>query len=134
MTKNIKSPLLLICLFLLNSSWAIAQEQETETKNKINLGYRVTTFGENSDKARFQRYNDFGSGLTFDLLRLVKENEKYSLGFNGDHIGYRDQSFSGSYNRFGKLKISFGYNQIPLFYSDSAKTLYSSSTPGVLTL
>lgn len=136
MIKNTRTPIaslfLLVSVFLFNPSWVLAGEEEA--KNQINFGYRFTTFGENSDKARFQRYNDFGSGLTFDLFHLGKQTKTYSLDFSGNHVGYRDQEFSGSYNKFGKVKISFGYNQTPLFYSDSTRTLYSSSIPGVFTL
>jgi len=132
MTKRTR-PLLLIApvIFILSSSLATAQE---ESKNQINFGYRVLTFEENSDKARFQRFNDFSQGLTLDKIRLDKKTREFSLKFNGNHVGYSDQEFSGSYNRFGKFKMSFGYNQIPLFYSDLTRTLYTSSTPGVLTI
>lgn len=133
MTKNTRFPLLILAtVFILSSSWAIAQEQEP--KNQINFGYRLPIFGENSDEARFQRYNDFGQGWTLDKFRLNKKTKEFSFKFNGNHIGYNDQEFSGSYNKFGKLKMSFGYNQIPLFYSNSTRTLYTSPTPGVLML
>lgn len=135
MTKNARSLLLLIpAIFMLSSSWAIAQEQEA--KNQINFGYRLLTFGENSDEARFQRYNDFSQGLILDKVRLYKKTKEFSLKFNGNHVGYSNQEFSGSYNKFGKLKMSFGYNQIPLFYSDSTRTLYTSSSfnPEILTI
>lgn len=131
-TKNAKSLLLLIpVIFMISSSWAIAQD---ETKNQVSFGYRMPIFGENSDEARFQRYNNFSQGLTLDKVRLNKKTEKFSLKFNVNHLGYSDQELSGSYNKFGKLKISFGYNQTPLFYSNSTRTLYSSPSPGVLTL
>ncbi len=133
MAKNTRSVLLILAsVFMLSSSWAIAQEQEP--KNQVNFGYRFTIFGENSDEARFQRYNDLSQGWTFDKFRLNKKTKEFSWKFNGDHLGYRDQEFSSSYNKFGKLKMSFGYNQTPLFYSNSTRTLYSSSEPGVLTI
>lgn len=136
MTKNtrplIVSLVLLTLVFLFNPSLVLAGEEEA--KNQINFGYRLTTFGENSDKARFQRYRDLRDGVTLDLFRLNKTTETYSLEFNGDHVGYRDQGFSGSYNKYGKLKMSLGYNQTPLFYSNSTRTLYTSSEPGVFKL
>ena len=134
MKRGMRSLILLAPVFLLGLSLANAQGQEAKTDNQIGLGYRATTFGENSDKARFQRFNDFRSGMTVDLVRLMKKTETHALKFNGDHIGYRDQRFSGSYNRFGKFKALFRFDQIPLFYSDSTRTLYTSSEPGVLAL
>ena len=41
---------------------------------------------------------------------------------------------SGIYTNYGKVKASFEWNQIPLFYSKDTRTLYDTSTPGTLTL
>lgn len=133
MNTRMRSLILLVPAFLLGLSLANAQGQE-KADNQIGLGYRATMFGENSDRARFQRFSDFRSGPTVDLLRFVKRNELYAFRFNGDRIGYRDQSFSGSYNRFGTFKALMRFDQIPLFYSDSTRTLYASPEPGVLVL
>src|SRR3989344_6988227 len=130
MTKNITSILLLLLSILMTSSRAMAQKPE----NQVDLGYRGVIFGDNSDKARFQRYNDFSNGVTLELFRLVKDTNKYSLKFKGEHVGYKDQGYTFSFNNFGKAKISFEYNQIPLFYSDSTRTIYTSSVPGILTI
>src|SRR3989344_6670665 len=119
MTKIARSLILLIPISLFSSSWVIAQE---EPQNQISLGYRSLVFGENSDEARFQRYNDLRDGLILDTFRLGKRTDTYSLEFGGNHVGYRDQEFSGSYNRYGKFKMSLGYNQTPLFYSNSTRT------------
>lgn len=136
MAKNRLLLFSLVSALILGSSTAIAQDQkqESEPENEVNLGYRSLTFGENSDQARFQRYNDFSSGITIDLFRLVKKNQNYSIEFSGNNVGYRDQGFSASYNRFGKFKVSAEYDQIPLFYSNSTRTLYSTSPSGVLML
>src|SRR5262249_39765505 len=58
----------------------------------------------------------------------------YGWNLQADHVGYRDQRFFGSYNNFGKVKASFEWNQIPLFYSNDTRTLYDTSTPGTLRL
>lgn len=130
MAKNLRSFVFVLSVLLLSSGLAIAQDQE----NQFNFGYRSLTFGEDSDKARFQRYNDFRSGFTLDLFNLKKSGDKYSFELKGNNVGYRDQSFEGSIRRYGKFKLSFGYDQIPLFYSDSTRTLYSISSSGALVL
>jgi MtrB/PioB family decaheme-associated outer membrane protein len=101
--------------------------------NQIDFGVRGTIFGDNSDEARFQRYRDLRDGGTIDLFRFTNETNAYRLNLQGDHVGYRDQRFSGSYNNFGKVKASFEWNQVPLYYSDTTATLYTSGG-GVLTL
>ena len=37
------------------------------------------------------------------------------------HVGYRDQQYSASYNRYGKVKVSFEWNQTPLFFSQDTR-------------
>ena len=49
-----------------------------------------------------------------------------------DHVGYRDQRYSASYDDYGKLKVSFEWNQTPLFYSQDTATLYTSPVSGCL--
>src|SRR5262249_46652872 len=50
------------------------------------------------------------------------------------HVGYRDQQYAANYNRFGKLKVSVEWNQIPLFFSETTRTAYATISPGVLGL
>src|SRR5215831_3833830 len=102
--------------------------------NQIDFGVRGTVFGSGSDEARFQRYRDARDGGTLDRIRLFKDTAEYGWNLQSDHIGYRDQRFSGAYNNFGRLKASFEWNQIPLFYSQDTRTLYDTSTPGTLRL
>jgi Putative outer membrane beta-barrel porin, MtrB/PioB len=102
--------------------------------NQIDFGLRGTVFGSDSDPARYQRYRDLRDGGTIDRFRLFKDTTEYKYSVQADHVGYRDQRFSGSYHNFGKVKASFEWNQIPLFYSQDTRTLYDTSNPGVLTL
>jgi MtrB/PioB family decaheme-associated outer membrane protein len=100
--------------------------------NQIDFGIRGTAFGTGSDRARYQRYRDIRDGGTFDFFRFFKDKDTYQVRLQADHVGYRDQRFFASVNEYGKLKASFEWNQIPLFYSDSTQTLYDTSTEGVL--
>ena len=102
--------------------------------NQIDLGIRGTVFGTDSDQARYQRYRDVRDGGTLDRLRVYKDTDAFRYSLQADHVGYRDQRFSASYMNYGKVKASFEWNQIPLFYSQDTRTLYDTSTPGQLTL
>jgi MtrB/PioB family decaheme-associated outer membrane protein len=102
--------------------------------NQVEIGIRGTVFGSGSDEARYQRYRDVRDGATFDRLRLYKDTEAYRYTLQADHVGYRDQRYSASYLNYGKVKATFEWNQIPLFYSQDTRTLYDMSTPGKLTL
>ena len=102
--------------------------------NQLDFGLRGTFFKDNSDRARFQRYRDARDGGTVDLFRFTKETPAYRLNLEGDHIGYRDQRFFGSINRYGRVKATFEWNEVPLFYSQDSRTLYSQTAAGVLML
>ena len=49
---------------------------------------------------------------------------RYRYTLQADNVGYRDQRFSASYMNYGKVKANFEWNQIPLFYSQTTRTLY----------
>src|ERR1041385_5534637 len=113
---------------------AVSNNPDFPAVNEIDFGLRGTMFADGSDEARFQRYRDVRDGGTIDRFRLFKDTNQYRYSVQADHIGYRDQRFSGSYNNYGKVKASFEWNQVPLFYSSTTATLYDLSTPGVLLL
>src|SRR5712692_3167546 len=100
------------------------------SSNFVDFGLRGTSFGTGSDKARFQRYRDLRNGPTLDVLRYASETDSRLFNVQADHVGYRDQRYSASYNNYGKLKVSFEWNQVPLFFSQDTATLYTSATPG----
>ena len=102
--------------------------------NVLDIGVRGTSFGSDSDPARFQRYRDVRDGGTVDRFRLFKDTNAYRYNLQADHVGYRDQRYSGTYTNYGKVKASFEWNQIPLYYSNSTQTLYDTSTPGTLSI
>lgn len=102
------------------------------SSNSIDVGLRGTTFGAGSDEARFQRYRDLRNGPTLDVFRYASATDARGFTVQADHVGYRDQRYSASYNNYGKLKFSFEWNQTPLFFSQDTATLFTSASPGVL--
>jgi MtrB/PioB family decaheme-associated outer membrane protein len=102
--------------------------------NQIDLGIRATVYGADSDEARYQRYRDVRDGGTIDRLRVFKDRDAYQFNLQADHVGYRDQRFFGSFNNYGRVKASFEWNQIPLYYSDSTRTLYGTPSSGTLVM
>jgi MtrB/PioB family decaheme-associated outer membrane protein len=149
--------LVMVAALLLTAAGATAQDQNTDKNatvqpdvpkttttpaiadigfvNEIQFGLRGTSFSSDTvDRARFQRYQDLRDGGTLDRFRFLKGSAAYSLNLQADHVGYRDQRFFGAFDNFGKVKASFEWNQVPLFYSQTTSTLYNQSTPGLLTL
>lgn len=97
-----------------------------ETTNVAEFTIRGTAFGADSDQARFMRYRDLRDGGTLDLLRFTKATDTRWYTVQADHVGYRDQRFAVGLNDYGRVKASFEYNQIPLFFSQDTRTLYTT--------
>lgn len=106
--------------------------RDLASSNFVDVGARGTVFGSNSDRARFERYRDLRNGPTLDALRFSKDTNTHAFNVQADHAGYRNQRYSASYNQYGKLKVTFEWNQIPLFFSRDTASLFNEASPGVL--
>lgn len=113
-------------------STPVSSIPDIEPANQLDFGLRGTTLGTNSDTGRFERYRDLRDGGTIDLFHFSKATARSLFEFRADHVGYRDQRFTANYNDYGRIKLSFDWNQIPLFYSDSTSWLYSDQGDGQL--
>ena len=100
--------------------------------NFIDFGFRGTIYTDGSDTARHQRYRDLRNGLAADALRYSKDTSSRRYSVEIDHAGYRDQRYAASFEEYGSLKASFEWNQVPLFFSEDTRALYTSPAPGVL--
>jgi len=101
---------------------------------EIDFGFRGTGYQSNSDEARYQRFQDLRNGPFAEGFRFGKADDHRLFDLRAEHVGYRDQRYVANFNQFGKVKASFEWNQIPLFFSENTATLFSSPTPGVLLL
>ncbi len=101
---------------------------------QIDFGIRGTAYGSNSDEARYQRFRDLRNGPFLDAFRFGNATDQRFFDVRAEHVGYRDQRYVANYNHYGKVKASFEWNQIPLFFSRDTATLYSSPSPGVFQL
>src|SRR5438132_847838 len=121
-------PLMIAALVLLPARlWAqdvaIAPTDGEQSPNFVDFGLRGTSFASDSDEARFQRSRDLRNGPTLDLFRYAKQTDSRWFTAQADHVGYRDQRYAASYNNYGKVKVFFEWNQVPLFYSQDTATL-----------
>jgi MtrB/PioB family decaheme-associated outer membrane protein len=98
----------------------------------VDFGFR----GEDvtGDAARYNRLRDTRDGGYIDRFRFGKETETWLFKATANNVGYRDQRFSGEFHDIGKLKLAFDWNQIPLFISNSTRSLYKNTGNGVLTI
>ena len=66
-------------------------------------------------------------------LNFEKADSPYFFTFKGQEIGERDERFGVEAGRIGKYRTQFLWDQVPLYYS-TGRTLFTSTTPGVLTV
>ena len=101
---------------------------------QFDFGFRGTIYADNSDEARYQRYRDLRNGPFGEGIRLGASDDRRFWDVRATHVGYRDQQYAANYNDFGAVKMSFEWNQVPLFFSRDTRTAYTTSAPGVLGL
>jgi MtrB/PioB family decaheme-associated outer membrane protein len=106
----------------------------TPALGRVDFGFRATGFMDGSDEARYQRYQDLRTGPFAEAIRWGSLDDRKYWDVRATHVGYRDQQYAANYNNFGKVKASFAFNQIPLFFSETTHTAYASTSPGVLGL
>jgi hypothetical protein len=85
------------------------------------------------DAARYQRYRDRRDGGTLDLFRFERQGAAWWFDSGAEHAGYKDQRYFASF-RSNTVRAAFSWDQIPLFDSADARSLYRSDAPGVFRL
>jgi MtrB/PioB family decaheme-associated outer membrane protein len=101
---------------------------------QFQIGGRLSSVS--GDPARWQRYEDLRDGLLFTDARYERlwEDTGQFFSASADKVGWRDQRFTGLFERPGLLRISGFWDEIPQFYSIDTRTAYTTADPGVLTL
>lgn len=120
-TRYIVSAALLV---LASASVADAQQKAAAPakpawEQQWELGFRSTTT--TGDEARYMRYEDLKSGLA-SKIALGKETDAVAYDFSAANVGYDDQAFAFSYNRYGKAKFNLSFNGQPLNYAFNTLT------------
>jgi MtrB/PioB family decaheme-associated outer membrane protein len=84
------------------------------------------------DAARYERYRDLGDGLFLEGVRLFRQRNDSLFNLSADHVGRKDQRFIAYAERLGKVKSWFIWDQIPMLFSRTTRTLFSGIESGTL--
>lgn len=98
----------------------------------FDFGVRGTSL--DGDGARYERYRDLGDGLFLEAARLSRERSGWLLDFEAEHAGRRDQRYTASAVKPGKLEAWFRWDQIPMLLSRTTRTLYTGVGTGTLSI
>jgi MtrB/PioB family decaheme-associated outer membrane protein len=99
---------------------------------EVDFGARATAIS--GDAGRYQRLRDLRSGPTVDRFRYARGTQDWSAQAAIDHAGYRDQRYLASFERYGKVRGSVEWDQIPLFYGEETRTPFRTASEGVFRL
>lgn len=83
--------------------------------------------GKSGTDAKFQEYRDVPETLIVPELKLRIERKKqdFYLEFDSSKVGLDDQNYRLRTGRYGLLDLEFEWDQIPHFFSDTARTPYA---------
>jgi MtrB/PioB family decaheme-associated outer membrane protein len=98
----------------------------------VDFGGRFTSI--NGDPARYERYRDLRDGPFAQNTLFARRTEDWTIQATATNVGYRDQRYTAEYRNVGKLRVSFMWDQIPLFISSDTRTLYNEVQPGIFRL
>ena len=87
--------------------------------------------------SKYNEYRDLRNGFFIRRVRLNYDNlwgGKYFFDLQSDKAIYRDQSYLGTIGEWNRFKLQFRYNEIPHTYTNTARTFYTQSINGVLTM
>lgn len=115
-----------------NAPQAAAPRTNTAAPQIGSFDFGARIFAIDGDEARVQRFRDLRTGPFLENFRYTRDRGDWVFTSRFDHVGYRDQRYRAGFNRFGTLKASFEWDQIPLFYSVDTRTPYTKEAPGVL--
>ncbi|HET6930750.1 MAG TPA: MtrB/PioB family outer membrane beta-barrel protein [Candidatus Acidoferrum sp.] len=144
MRKTAELAILAVLTCLISPYRAFGQDNKDADHGTVDFGVRFATgdvygrpdlpFQPSLKASQFNEYQDVRDG--FYVRRLdVKFNNvlhtKNYFGLQSQSTLYHDQSYLASYGQYGKFKVQFRYDEIPHIYSDTTRTLFAQTSPGV---
>src|SRR5512145_1529721 len=142
--------ILIGALLLASAGLAQAQDQQQQTTGtasqqiatpassfkptfgQVDFGFRSEST--KGDAARYNRFRDWREGAFLDQFKFERETETMFFRAEADNVGYRDQRYFAGFQSIGRLKAVFEWNQVPLYLTDAAQSLYTHQGNGVLAI
>jgi MtrB/PioB family decaheme-associated outer membrane protein len=84
--------------------------------------------------SKYEEYRDLRNGFFVRKVDATFDNlfgSKYYVAVQSQKTLYRDQSYLATFGQYGKFKVQFRYDQIPHVYSNTTRTYFVSTAPGV---
>jgi MtrB/PioB family decaheme-associated outer membrane protein len=98
----------------------------------IDFGFRGSV--ESGDPGILQEFRDLRTGAVLSTLRYARSTETWEFNAALDNVGYRDQRYLADWNRYGRVRASFEWTQIPWFHTTLSRTPFTEESGGTLRL
>ena len=109
---------LLAALLLVPAAGVSAQDTpQTDLPQTGSVDFGAQFSSMDGDEARYQRYRDFRNGALLDAFRYTRDTENWLFNMSASHVGYRDQKYVAEFRDYDRARITFTWDQIPLFFS-----------------
>jgi MtrB/PioB family decaheme-associated outer membrane protein len=87
--------------------------------------------------SKFNEYGDRRNGFVVRKLQLGYDDilgTKNYVSLQSQSTLYKNQSYLATFGQYGKFKIQFRYDEIPHIYTNTARSLYVQTSPGVFSI
>jgi hypothetical protein len=84
--------------------------------------------------SKYEEYRDLRNGFFVRKLDATFYNVLGSTNYirlQSQKTLYHDQSYLATFGQYGKFKFQFRYDEIPHVYSNTTRTLFAQTSPGV---
>jgi MtrB/PioB family decaheme-associated outer membrane protein len=138
---------LLLAPSLLFGQEAPAQQEQPAQRGSVEFGFRHVLgdeygrpdlpFTPDVMSSKFNEYSDIRSGFYIRRFHMNFDDvlgSKNYVSLQSQSSIYKNQSYLATFGRYGKFKIQFRYDEIPHIYTNTARMLYTQTSPGVYTI
>lgn len=145
--RNIIVLNMLLALLFVPAAMQGQEQEQLPERGRVELGARGfwgdvygrpdLPFSPSLKTSKYNEYRDLRDGFFIRRAQLNFEDllgTKNYFHFQSQKAIYRDQSYLATFGQYNKFKLQFRYDEIPHLYSNTARTLYDETAPGVFTI
>lgn len=139
---------LLLLVAMVSATPLLFSQEETTEHGSVEFGGRyvwgevygrpdLLPFQPPINTSKFNEYRDLRSGVFIRRMNLKFDdlfNSRNYFHLQSQSSFYRDQSYLATFGSYGRFKIQFRYDETPHTYSNTTRTFYTQTAPGVFTM
>lgn len=124
-----------------------AQDDKKPERGQVEFGVRQVwgdeygrpdlPFRPGIQNSKYNEYRDVRNGFFIRRFRVDLQDflgTKNYASLQSRNSIYKDQSYLATFGRWGKYKVQFRYDEIPHTFTNTSRTLFTTTAPGVYTI